>query len=301
MHAPHTNKILVTVASGFLGYNLCRFLQQRHEVYGTFFSHPLTLGGCRSIMLDITDRSQVFHAIAEVQPSCIIHTAALSLPDVCEREQSRAWNINVEGTRTIVAAAQKCGSRIVYISTDMVFDGTRGNYRETDVPKPVNFYGTTKLEGEQIVLSGSDNCIVIRITLQYGYGHAGAESFSDWLLKNLKASRPSPLFSDQYRTLTYVFDTAYGLELAALNTEHASVYHLTGPERIDRYAFGKRLVSIFNFPENLLVKSQMSDVPSFAPRPIDVSLIGEKFYQNFNFRPKAVLDGLKAMHNENNP
>jgi dTDP-4-dehydrorhamnose reductase len=250
-------------------------------------------------MLALTDRSTVFRAVAEIRPSCIIHAAALSQPDTCERDQNRALNINVEGTRTIAAAAQETGARVVYVSTDMVFDGTRGDYCETDNPVPANFYGRTKLEGERVVLENAPDSIIIRITLQYGYAYGAAGSFSDWLLKNIRAGRPSPLFTDQYRTPAYVFDTARGLELAALSTEKRSVYHLSGPERIDRYTFGQRLAAIFNLPEHLLVKTLMRATQSAAPRPRDVSLNGKRFYKQFNFKPRNICDGLKAMYDEN--
>lgn len=250
-------------------------------------------------MLYITDRSQVFYTVAAIRPSCIIHAAALSMPDICEREQDRALIINTECTRNIVDAAQKYGSRVIYISTAMVFDGTQGGYRETDVPQPVNFYGITKPEEKYLVLAGTDNCIIIRITLQYRYGRGSAKFFSDWLLKNLQEGSPSRLFIHQYRYPTYVFDTLRGIEFAALGTEHAEIYHLTSPKRIDRYSFGQCPATIFNFHETLLLKSQMCDVPGSASRPRDVSLIGDEFYKSFNFIPRAVLDGPRAMHYEN--
>ena len=288
-------KILITGGSGFLGYNLCNCLKDFYDIWGTYLFHPFSISGCTPIKLDITDRPRVSDTIKHINPSIIIHAAAVTSPDVCEKDPSGAWKINVEGTRNIVDAAKKNVSHIVYVSTDMVFDGEKGNYSELDTPGPVNFYGKTKLEGEHICLKTTSDCTVVRITLQYGWGNAVSSSFSDWLIKNLKDGKQAPLFTDQYRTPTYVIDTVKGLEIAALIGEPGSVYHLASPERIDRYSFGLVLASVFKLSDVLLKKSLMSDVNAHAPRPKDVSLNAQKFINHFKFQPRSVYEGIKAM------
>lgn len=290
--------ILITGGSGFLGYSLCRFLKNRYTIHATFFSHPCSINGCRLIHLDITSPSQVLQTVSAIQPALIIHAAAVSSPDACEKDRDNAWRINVDGSRNLACASRIAGCRLIYISTDMVFDGEKGYYSENDVPKPSNFYGESKLEGERICLTESPDCVVIRITLQYGWGNGTAASFSDWLLGNLRSGKPSKLFCDQFRSPTYVIDTAKGLEHAALYADSGTMYHLASPERIDRYSFGLAAASVFNFSDTLLVKSLMKDVPASAPRPRDVSLNGDGFANRFNFRPRNVYEGLTAMSSE---
>jgi dTDP-4-dehydrorhamnose reductase len=291
-------RLLVTGGSGFVGWNLCRSLSKRHEVIASFCEHPLQIDGCRFLQLDLTNRAQVFDAIGSCKPAIIIHAAAISSADVCEQHKGRAWAVNVAGTQNILDAASQYTCRVVYISTDLVFDGERGNYSETDAPAPVNYYGLTKREGEKLCLQSGADGLVVRITLQYGLGNGVHSSFSDWLMTNLQSGNRVSLFTDQYRTMTWVLDTAQGLEIAARYGTAGEIYHLTGPERVSRYEFGRLFASAFNFPHSVLKQSLMEEVPSTARRPLDVSLNGEKFLRQFNYQPRGVRAALKAMTEE---
>ena len=278
-----------------MGWNLCHFLQGRHEVAAGFYRHPARVAGCRFLDLDVTDRAQALAAVRRVKPAVIIHAAALSSPDNCEENRSLTGDVNIGGTLNMLDAARECGCRLVYVSTDLVFDGESGGYSEAAGASPINYYGWSKLEGEKLCLQSAADALVVRITLQYGWGNAEHSSFSDWLMKNLRAGRQVRLFIDQYRTMTYVRDTARGLELAALHGTPREVYHLTGPERISRYGFGCGFAAAFNFPRSLLQQALMTDVPARAARPRDVSLNGGKFLQRFNYQPRGIAAGIAAM------
>ena len=137
--------------------------------------------------------------------------------------------------------------------------------------------------------------MVIRLTLQYGINTEKGSSFSDWILERLRNKQQIPLFTDQFRTPTYVADTARGLELAALQGNPGELYHLTGPERISRYGFAQKLAATFGLPEQMLLPCSMDDNPGRAPRPRDVSLCGKKFADTFSFTPGDVVQGLGRM------
>jgi dTDP-4-dehydrorhamnose reductase len=291
-------RFLITGGSGFVGWNLCNFLQGRHEVAAGYYRHPFQVAGCSFLELDVTDRAQALETVRRARPEVIIHAAALSSPDYCEKNRPLTDDVNIGGTLNMLDAARECGCRLVYVSTDLVFDGESGGYSEAAGPCPVNYYGGSKLEGEKLCLQSAADALVVRITLQYGWGNAEHSSFSDWLMKNLRAGRPVSLFNDQYRTMTYVMDTARGLELAALHGAPREVYHLTGPERISRYDFGCGFAAAFDFPRSLLQKTVMADVPALAARPRDVSLNGEKFLLRFNYQPRGIAAGIAAMTEE---
>ena len=295
MKTNSTPVFLITGASGFVGSRIYRHLAPHCTVVGTYRSHPVCLPGCSSIALDITDRRQVHETIKAVRPTHIIHGVAVSAPDTCENNPQAAWDINCTGTQNILDAARGTCSRVVFISTDLVFDGRDGNYTENDPTNPINLYARTKVEAEKLCLKQSLNCMVVRITLQYGLSSGTGSSFSDWLIHSLSRGQEVPLFTDQFRTPTYVSDTARGLELAALHGRPGDIYHLTGPERIDRYGFARKLVSVFNLPEHLLKPCSMDAVAAGAERPRDVSLCGKQFTERFHFSPSGIIDGLKAM------
>ncbi|MCP4715849.1 MAG: SDR family oxidoreductase [Deltaproteobacteria bacterium] len=291
----HLPKIFITGISGFLGTNLLRELAGRYDIYGTFWSHPLNHCDVTAVKLDITDSRQLSELIAKIQPNIIIHTAAVSSPDYCEQNRDRAWQINVTSTRTLAAAAQKNNSRLVFISSDMVFDGSAGMFTESDPTGPVNYYGQTKSEGEVSCLNDCRDAVILRITLQYGCGSATTQSFSDWLINQLRAGKPANLFHDQFRSPTYAADTARGIERAALESKAGMVYHLAAPDRIDRYAFGQIVAQQYGFSPDLLIKTPMNSIPGAADRPRDVSLDGSRFTNELNFHPKGVHDGIAAM------
>ncbi len=293
-----TPVFLVTGSSGFVGSRLCRHLALHSTVVGAYCTHPVSLPNCRNIAIDITDREQVQAAMQTVRPTHIIHAAAVSSPDICENNTQTSWDINCGGTQHIIDAANTLDCRLVFVSTDLVFDGRQGNYCETDAPNPLNQYARTKLDAENLCLKYSQNCIVVRITLQYGLSRGRGSSFSDWIIQKLSQGQEAPLFTDQFRSPAYSIDTSCGLELAALHGKPGEIYHLSGPERIDRHGFAQKLAAIFNLPECLLKPCSMADIPTSALRPRDVSLNCSKFAECFNFTPRNINDGLHATYNE---
>jgi dTDP-4-dehydrorhamnose reductase len=293
-----TPVFLITGASGFVGSRLCRHLAPRFTVVGAYRSHPVSLPGCSSIALDITDRRQVHEAVQAVRPTHIIHGAAVSAPDTCENKPQEAWDINCTGTQNMLDAAAAIGSRFIFISTDLVFDGQKGNYAETDPVKPINQYARTKVEAERLCLNKKENSLIVRITLQYGLSTGFGASFCGQLIHKLSCGQDIALFTDQIRTPTYVFDTACGLEQASLHGIPGEIYHLAGPETISRYGFAVKLTSVFNLPESLLKPCKMNDAATIARRPRDASLLIAKFTESFHFTPRNVRDGLEAMHQE---
>lgn len=292
------SKILVTGASGFVGYNLCKILASRYQVYASYCSHMVSISRCTTLQIDITNIAELASIVKAINPVFIIHAAAISSPDTCAQDPRLARSVNVDGTKNVVAVAQRQGCRLLYISSDMVFDGHKGNYTEDDDPQPVNLYGETKLEGESLCRRSSADTVIVRITLQYGWGNGLTASFAEWLLNNLQAGQEVRLFADQFRTPTYVADTAAGLEIAALQAEPGSLYHLAPPDRIDRYSFGKIAAAAFSLPDSLLIRSSFSALTGSAARPGDVSLNGQRFCRRFNFKPRGVHEGLAAMARE---
>lgn len=289
---------LITGASGFVGFWLCSYLSTRYPVTGTYHGNPFYLPGCAASSVDIADRKQVLREAESIRPTHIIHAAALSAPDRCEQNPQKAWDINCGGTAHVLEASDKIGSRMVYVSTDLVFDGMRGDYAEADQTHPLNVYAKTKVAAELLCLKQKKNSSVARITLQYGLNTTGGLSFSDWILERLRNKKNVPLYRDQFRSPAYVADTARGLTLMALKGGAGEIYHLTGPESISRYGFGIKLADIFGLPSALLQPCSMDETRGTAPRPRNVSLCGSKFSDTFGFAPSDVKAGLTRMYND---
>src|SRR3989344_563859 len=176
-------KILITGVTGLLGSVLQEILKEEgYDVY--------------NIDGDITDSSVVKNVSPKGDVDWIIHTAAMTDVNRCEKEQSACYNVNVDGTKNIRDLAKKLGAKLLYISTVSVFSGKEGNYKETDVPWPVNFYNNTKYEGEKTVLEYGKG-LVLRINLigVHSNGSRG-QNFFEWLVDSVKANQDIKLFSD---------------------------------------------------------------------------------------------------------
>jgi dTDP-4-dehydrorhamnose reductase len=263
-------KILITGASGFLGRYLLKLSPNEARFLAQYLTHPVnsTSENIQAIKSDLSQPS--FDKLSKFRPDVIIHTAALSSIDTCELNPERAWSINFEATRGLVDVAKQNHARFIFISTDTVFDGKRGNYSEQDIPDPINVYARTKFESEQCVLN-LDNAVVVRAALFYGKSLNGTPSFTQLMLEKLKAGEKVTVFTDQYRTPLPVEQLAKAIwEL--VNLDYRGVIHVGGRERISRSEMGVKLCQQFKLPLDLLIQVPYHQADQAALRPLDCSL-----------------------------
>ncbi|MFQ4134794.1 SDR family oxidoreductase [Nodosilinea sp. PGN35] len=284
-------RLLITGASGFLGWHLARAAQATWRVEGTYHRHRPPLPGVTLHPIDLTDADAVAPWLQHLAPDAVIHTAALAQPNRCEQEPELSYAMNVEATRRL---AKFCGDRqipFVFTSTDQVFDGQAPPYSETSVPNPINRYGCHKVEAEALIQALHPGAVICRLPLLYGPGTPTADCFVQEFLRTLRAGQPLRLFTDEFRTPAYVEDVAAGLLLALENA--VGLLHLGGPERLSRYDFGLRLVEMFGMAPEQVVPSQQADVTMAAQRPADVSSSSQRALK-LGYRPRGVAAGLRA-------
>ena len=166
------------------------------------------------VPLDIRDKQEVMSVISGIKPAVVIHTAAVVNVDYCEEHPEEAWDTNVNGTENVALAAKEAGARLIYISTDSVFDGEKGMYVETDTPHPVNTYGRSKLEGEGKVQQWMPDALIVR-TAFYGWSpnQSNRPSLSEWVVTNLRQGKILNMFTDVF------FSPIFTSNLSAVITE----------------------------------------------------------------------------------
>ncbi|MEM4019372.1 MAG: dTDP-4-dehydrorhamnose reductase [Thermofilaceae archaeon] len=266
-------KILVTGGTGLLGYHLVRaFAAGGHEVHATFHrAQPFSLEGVEWHLLDLEDTLSVRELVERVEPEVIVHAAAYTDVDGCEVDKGLAYRVNYLATLHLTRAALKTGSYLVYVSTDYVFDGERGGYKEGDAPNPVNYYGLSKLLGEVAVASVlPERSLIVRVSGLYGYSPAGKKNFGLLALEKLIRGEPVSAFEDQFTSPTYAPLLAERLvEVAGRGV--TGVLHLAG-ERLSRYDFALRLAELLGVERGLVRAVPMSSVRLVARRPRDSSL-----------------------------
>jgi dTDP-4-dehydrorhamnose reductase len=263
--------LLVTGASGLVGSHVVARARVGWQVHGIYLRHPVSLEGVHWHRLDLTDAEEVAALVRSLAPRAIVHAAAMTNVDQAEIERPAAEAANVLATRYLAQVAEAVNARMVYVSSDMVLDGERSWYKESDPARPINFYGETKLAGEQEVKEVCSHWVVARTALIYGRPIFGTNSASEWLLEALRAGQTVKLFHDQYRTPIWV-DTLAEALLELCELDWTGLVHLGGPERLSRLEFGQKVCRAFAFPETLLQPVSMDSVGAIAARPRDASL-----------------------------
>ena len=289
-------RILVTGANGFLGnYLVQQLLQKQYPVIAT------GKGECRLSFtgvdnfdyepMDFTDPFAVHDLFEKYQPSVVVHAGAMSKPDDCEKEQWQAYLINVEGTVTLLTNAEAYRSFFVFVSTDFVFDGEKGMYSETDIPSPVNFYGKTKLEAEEIVKEYAFDWAIARTVLVYGKPLAGRSNILSIVKEKLEKGEEYSVVNDQVRAPTYVEDLAAGI-VAIIEKKATGIYHLSGADILTPYEMAIKAADFLKLDKSLLKKVTAADFTQPAKRPPKTGFNIEKAKNELDYQPRSFDEGL---------
>ncbi len=264
-------RLLLTGASGQLGAYLLRERRRQGTVVAAWSGRRRgELWGCPLCPVDLTDADAVAAAFREARPDVVLHAAALTAVADCQREPERAEQINTRGSTVLAELADRAKVRLVHLSTDMVFDGERGGYREEEAVAPLSVYGRTKAAAEKAVLA-CPRALVARVSLLFGPSLTGQPAFFDRQATALREGRPLTLFHDEWRTPLSLLVAARGL-LALAESDVVGVMHMGGPERLSRLEMGQRLARSLQCDPVLLVPVSRGSVAAAEPRPRDLSL-----------------------------
>jgi len=267
--------IVVTGASGLLGVSVVtRARDLGHEVVGICRRNLVCVPGTRICQVDLTNQPAVRSLLQVLQPASIVHCAAATDVDWCEEHPRETEQINVRASSFLAEVAQELGAGFVYISTDSVFDGKRGNYSETDQPLPLSVYAKSKLKGEQKVLERHSSPLIVRVTI-YGWNAQPKKSFAECVLDEISAGKQLGGFDDAYFCPMLADDLAEVL-LTMLERGLSGLYHVVGSERISKYAFAKRVAMTFHLGMDCVAPRSIVEARLRAPRPADPSLNTDK-------------------------
>ena len=284
--------LVVTGASGLLGANvLWSAVELGWETVGLCHQHVIRPTAAKIARVDLTDDAATRKLLFDLRPDTIVHCAAATNVDWCEDNPKEANAINIHASAVLAESAASMNARFVYISTDSVFNGKRGDYLETDAPAPLNVYARSKLAGEYETLTRNPSSTVIRVSI-YGWNAQNKDSLAEWVLRRLEAGRDVPGFTDVFFTPILVNDLIPIL-FALLRQDLTGLYHVVGSERISKFEFARRVAATFGFDPARVVGSRVKDAHSRAPRPLDVSLNSGKIRTALGCSMPDVDSGLR--------
>jgi len=277
-------KILITGGSGYVGRNLISNLQNKYNIasIGRRFLHFRNYFVC-----DITNIANLKKIMDQVRPNVIIHCAGISNLTFCEEHPDIAWEINFEGTKNIINLLQRFDFEIkfIFLSSDYVFSGRTGNYKEDDVPNPITVYGKVKYEIEKLVQFKFSNYAICRTASLYGNG---GSNFFTFVINSLKCNKKIEIFDDTFFTPTQINSLIKIIDLIMIKDIKCTL-HTVGQERLNRYNFAKKIAKRFNLNNNLIIPINKTPNSLIA---YDSSLNSEKTQILLGMKFLTVNEGL---------
>ncbi len=245
-------KVLVTGITGQLGYDLCRIMKGKEEVIGVSRKN-----------FDLIDTKKTYNFIKNTKPDVVIHCAAYTKVDECEKNADLAFKINSVGTANIASACNDIGAKMVYISTDYVFDGEKGEpYLEFDQPNPINVYGKSKLAGENLVKEIVNKHFIVRTSWLYG---ENGNNFVRTILKLAEEKKMLRIVNDQFGTPTYTKDLAEAI-YNLIKSNYYGTYHISNNGQTTWFYYAKTILELMCISVKI-EPIYSEDYPSPAKRP----------------------------------
>lgn len=288
-------KIFVTGGSGLIGQYLNLELSKAHDILTQYNIHE---GNCRqynSIQLSITDYDSISNVFTTFKPDLVIHTAAISKAEKADSlPADQVFEINVVATEKLAELCRRHSAKMIYTSSDLVYAGYRGSMLTEDAKLiPISLYAETKLMGEAKIRKILQNHLILRVSLQFGFGLNHSRSHFEFIYEELKARKKVKLYIDQYRSALSLLESARMIaELVEKDLCNETI-NFGGDQRVSRYDMGKEICHVCNFDENLLEPVTMDGVNAMYKVP-DVSMNIEKL-KSFGIKPKTFSESIKEV------
>jgi len=291
-------KILVTGANGLLGQKLTERLQNDPSVHLIATARgksvlPIERGDYHT--LDVTDGAAVADLFARVKPDVVIHTAAMTQVDQCESEREACWTANVTAVENLITSCTTVGAHLVHVSTDFIFDGSRGPLDETEKPNPVNYYGESKLAAEERVINSTIGWSILRTVLVYGITRDMSRSnIVLWVKNSLEQGKTIQVVNDQWRTPTLAEDLAQGCHLAATK-KATGIYNISGKDFLSPYDIAHKTADFFKLDKSLIKAADSSTFKQPARRPLTTGFIITKAERDLGYKPHSFEEGIAVL------
>ena len=280
--------ILITGASGQLGMSLKSIFNSKYEIISTIGNNNPTGS---SMYLDVTNPLLFKEVMGTTNPDLVINLAALTNVDLCEKNPELAYSINIGGMDNLVNAFK---GPIIHVSTDYVFDGEDGPYKEEDTTNPLNVYGLSKLESEKLLLDHSENSLVIRSNVLYDYSSKSEASFLNWVVDSLTQEKEINVVEDQWNNPTWTGSLAVVID-RAIDTQLTGLVHWGDGDLVSRFDFANKIADVFNLKKSLIKPILTSELNQTAKRPLKSGLKSDYAQNILNLEPPTIKECLETI------
>lgn len=294
-------KVVVIGSNGLLGQTLVNKLHKR----AGYKLYTMASGKNRNskvtelsyFEINLADFKTIKLQLNLIEPDFIINALAMTNVDACEIEQESCYAINVHFVKELAKVGQELGARLIHISTDFIFDGEKGDfYKEIDTPKPVNYYGLSKLKAEQAVQEFASNFTILRTILVYGkVANMKRSNIVLWVKKSLENGETIRVINDQFRMPTYVGNLANACILT-MEKKATGIYHISDKEYLSIYEIAQQIADFYNLPKELIQPITTEELGQKAKRPPKTGFVLEKAVTELDYNPLSFVDGLTLFH-----
>ncbi|WP_410219985.1 SDR family oxidoreductase [Pedobacter sp.] len=295
-------KILVTGSNGLLGQKLTDYILSLDNLQLITTSkgknRVFTGGNYTYEEMDICNAEQVAEVLRKHRPDTLIHTAAITNVDTCHDDRKLCEEVNVKATANLIALCEELAIHFIYISTDFVFDGKAGPYKETDLPNPVSYYGESKLRGELLTQQMKGKWAVIRTILVYGIlKDMSRSNIVLWAKNALQSNTVIKVVNDQWRMPTLAEDLAWA-SVAVAEKEAEGIFHISGPDMMSIADIVYKVADFWNLDKSLIQEVSSAELNQEAKRPQKTGFILDKAMTKLNYRPHSFENGLEIVRQQ---
>lgn len=286
-------RILVTGVSGLLGINLALEAAKQHEVIGVLHQNTLHDHGFETIQADLLDLDAPAYVMDQAKPDWVINCAALANLDYCEQQPELARRLNAELPGRLAIETVKRGIRFLHVSTDAVFNGEKGNYREDDSPAPISVYARTKRLAELAVKSANPQSLIVRSNF-FGWSVSGERSLAEFFYNNLLAGNPVSGFTDRLFCPLLANNLA-AILLNMLKNKLRGIFHVASSDHVSKYEFGVAIANRFGLETSLIQPASANSTAAAAPRAANLTLNTSKIAKVLKSRMPTVGTGIERL------
>ena len=290
-------KVVITGSNGLLGQSLLKLLLLEKDTYKIFgFSRGENRSGRDDfsyVSIDITNEENLKETLLGIQPDFIINTAAMTQVDDCEGDKEACDLLNVTVVKWLSEISEDINAHLIHLSTDFIFDGIKGNYKETDTPNPLSYYGLSKLKSEEILINSKIDYTILRTILVFGKVYDMSRSnIVLWVKSMLEKGKEITIVDDQYRTPTYVEDLALACKIS-MDKKAIGIFNISSNELLSVYEIAQQIADAFHLDKSLIKPISTSTLNQTAPRPAKTGFDLSKTNKVLEFYPKSFKEDLQ--------